>query len=80
MSRKPPLRLTAYKADGTTAEATETIPAQTVIAKLVSDLTWTGTTPAEVPAYITAASSTTGLNGFIMMADGANNSMGYLCK
>ena len=72
--------LTAYKADGTTASATETVPAQGVIAKLVSDLTWTGTTPAEVPAYISATSSTTGLNGFIMMADGANNSMGYLCK
>jgi len=78
--------LTAQKGDGTTATATQAIPAKSTVAKLVSAFTWTGTTPVGIPAYIsaTAAGATsipgTSLNGFVMMADGVHNSMGYLCK
>ena len=78
--------ITAYKADGTTATATQAVPAQGTVATLVSDFAWTGTAPVGVPAYISATASgattipATSLQGFVMMADGANNSMGYLCK
>jgi hypothetical protein len=82
--------LTAYKADGTTATATQVVPAKGIVAKMVSGFTWTGTTPAGVPAYIsaTASNATTSvagtLNGFVMMSDSTtttdSNSMGYLCK
>ena len=82
--------LTAYKADGTTATATQVVPAKGIVAKMVSGFTWTGTTPVGVPAYIsaTASNATTSvagtLNGFVMMSDSNtttdSNSMGYLCK
>ena len=72
--------LTALKADGSSATATETIDPQGVIAKALSAFTWTGTTPSEVHAYITADSTGPGLNGFAIMWDGTSTSMGYLCK
>jgi hypothetical protein len=78
--------LTAYKGDGTSATASKIVPAQSTVATLVSAFVWTGTTPVAVPAYITATATgatsipATSLSGFVMMADGAHNSMGYLCK
>jgi len=77
--------ITAYKNDNTTATATVNVPANGMVVSLVSDFTWTGTTPAGVPAYLTlqaAAGTIAGgnMDAFVMMADGATNSMGYLCK
>jgi len=78
--------LTAYKNDGTTATfTTPVIAAGGMYVSLLSDIAWVGTTPVSVPAYITAQAPAGGipvgsLQAFVMMADGASNSMGYLCK
>ena len=84
--------LTAYKKDGTTATfTTPSIPAGGMYVSLVGSIPWLGTTPAGVPAFITAAAPAGtipvgSLQGFVMMSDGASvstspgNSMGYLCK
>ena len=86
MSQPVTFAITAYKGDGTTATATETVAAKGTVAKLVSAFTWTGTAPVGVPAYITAVASGAAtvpagsVYGFVMMADGTHNSMGYLCK
>jgi hypothetical protein len=75
--------LTAYKNDGTSATATVAIPANQMVVKTVNALGWVGTTPDGVPAYITATSTDIpagSLSAFVMMADGATNSMGYLCR
>jgi len=76
--------LKAFKNDGTTSTfTTPSIAAGGMYVKLVSAIPWVGTTPAGVPAYITLQASSTipggSLDAFVMMADGANNSMGYLC-
>jgi len=75
--------LTATKNDGSVSTYTAAIPANGMFVSFVSDIPWTGTQPIGVPAYINATSADIpagSLNVFIMMADGTNNSMGYLCK
>jgi hypothetical protein len=77
--------LKAFKNDGTTSTfTTPSIAAGGMYVKLVSAIPWVGTMPVGVPAYITLQASSTipagSLEAFVMMADGANNSMGYLCK
>lgn len=76
--------LTAVKSDGS-ANATYTTPsvaAGGMFVSLVSDIPWTGTTPAGVPAFIQVQGATTitAIDAFVMMADDASNSMGYLCR
>jgi hypothetical protein len=77
--------LKAFKNDGTTATfTTPSIAAGGMYVSLVSSIGWTGTMPHGVPAYITLQASSTipagSLDAFVMMADGVNNSMGYLCR
>lgn len=81
--------LTAYKQDGTTATfTTPSIPAGEMYVSQVGSgvppyIVWAGTTPANVPAFIRATSTTIpagSLEGFVMMSDSTTESMGYLCK
>jgi hypothetical protein len=77
--------LTAFKNNGTTSTfTTPSIAAGGMYVKLLSGIPWVGTAPVGVPAYITLQASSTipagSLDAFVMMADGANNSMGYLCR
>jgi hypothetical protein len=77
--------LKAFKNDGTTSTfTTPSIAAGGMYVKLLSGIPWVGTTPVGVPAYITLQAAATipagSLDAFVMMADGANNSMGYLCR
>jgi hypothetical protein len=74
--------LNAYKKDGTTATATVAVPALGTFSSMVDAITWTGTKPAGVPAYIELISNypSANLDAFVMMADGTHNSMGYTCR
>lgn len=77
--------LTAIKNDGTTSTfTTPSIAAGGMYVSLLSDISWVGTAPLGVPAYIQAQASATipagSLDAFVMMADGVSNSMGYLCR
>lgn len=69
--------LTAYVQDGTTDTVTVSVPANGMFVDLVSNITWAGTGTGGLPLYIIAAPSTPGLDGFAMIANGAE-SMGYL--
>jgi len=85
------VKLTAYKKDGSTAEATVSVPSKGMVSGFVYDtatFNWTGTRPAGVPAYIQLDStgiSTANLNAFTFMSDSistvdaTSNSMGYTC-
>jgi len=69
--------LTAYVQDGTTDTATISVPAFGTVVDLVSNIAWAGTGTPGLPLFIVAAPSGPGLDGFAMIANGAE-SMGYL--
>lgn len=72
--------LTAYQRDGSVATfTTPSIPARGLYVNLLENITWAGAVSGE-SLYISVASGNFKPEGFAMMANGAHDSMGYVCK
>lgn len=69
--------LTAFVQDGTTDTFTVSVPANSMFVDLLENITWAGTGTGGLPLYIVATPTIAGLDGFAMIANGAE-SMGYL--
>ena len=69
--------LTAFVQDGTTDTVTINVPANGMFVDVLENITWTGTGTGGLPLYIVASPAGPGLDGFAMIANGAE-SMGYL--
>lgn len=69
--------LNAFVQDGTTDTATVNVPGRGMFVDLLENISWAGTGTPGLPLYIVASPSAGAIDGFAMIANGAE-SMGYL--